>query len=126
MLVINLCRAVLVYIVIKLVSCDFLSLSSQCRNVYKEWIIVVNIKKMAVKNKEKSVSKSKVSKKVVVVLLILAALLITASVAIITSNNSAKVIAENNKDNNANVNVIPAVESAKVSLIINPNPNTPK
>jgi len=78
---------------------------------------------MAVKNAEKSVSGGRVSKKAVVALLILAALLITASVAIITSNNSAKVIAENNNANNANVNVIPAVESAKVSLIINPNPN---
>lgn len=78
---------------------------------------------MAVKFDEKRVSKEKISKKVVGVLLILAILLTIASVAIILSNNSAKVVAENSEDSSV---ASPAVESAKVSLIINPNPNTPK
>ena len=63
-----------------------------------------------------------VSKKIVIVLLILAILFTIASIAIAVSNNTPKVISENNDNSNVN----PAVESGKVSLIINPNPNTPK
>ena len=73
---------------------------------------------------EKSVSKSKVSKRVITILLILAVLFTIASVAIMVSNNTVKVIDKGNGDSDGS-NVNPTVESAKVSLIINPTPTTP-
>jgi hypothetical protein len=62
-----------------------------------------------------------VSKKIVMVLLILGLLLIVGSVAIALSNNSHKV-ASDNINANAYSDVKPAVESGKVSIIINPPP----
>ena len=62
-----------------------------------------------------------VSKKIVLMLLVLAILFTVVSITIIaTHSNSLKSIS----DNNLNPEIQPAVESGKVSLIINTPPKT--
>jgi hypothetical protein len=66
-----------------------------------------------------------VSNKIIVVVLILAIILTIATVVIVVSNNNAKEVPVNIDNSDSRLSVKPAIESGKVSLIINP-PSIPE